>query len=84
MSAPAKVLAWITTATPWGATPPELPIERAAHSALMAVADFYVAIDQLRTSDEALTLHRIIAEVSASVDAASRAALRQADTLCGK
>lgn len=79
-----KVLAWITPTTPYGVEPPESPVERAAHAALMSVADFYVAIHDLRTVDEALKLHRIIEEVSASVETASRAALERADRLCGK
>jgi hypothetical protein len=76
---PARVLSWITPAQPWGGDAPELPAERAAHSALLAVADFFVAIHQLKTVEEALRLHRLIEEVLASVDTASRAALERAD-----
>jgi len=76
---PTKVLAWITPAQPWGGDAPELPAERAAHSALMAVADFFVAIHELKTVDEAIRLHRLIEEVVASVETASRAALERAD-----
>lgn len=79
-----RVLAWITPAVPFGFDPPESPVDRAAQSALMAVADFFVAIKTVTTTDEALKLHRVIEEVLASVDCASRAALERADQLCGK
>lgn len=62
----------------------ESPVERAAHSALLAIADFYLAIQRASTVDEALRLHRVIEQVEASVDAATRAALRRADALCGQ
>ena len=82
---PARVLAWISVAMPWGsADPPESPAERAAHTALMCVADFYVAIHQLQTVDEALRLHTLVEEVLASVDCASRAVMERADRLIGK
>lgn len=78
---PARVLAWISPAAPWGADAPEAPVERAAQNALMSTADFYVAIKQVTTVDEALKLHRIIEEVSVSMASAAQAALLKADTL---
>ena len=57
----------------------EISAERAVHGALLAVADFYLALQGVETVSDALRLHRLIEEVSASVEAVSRAALRTAD-----
>ena len=82
MTEPARVLAWITPSQPWGAMdPPVLPVDRAAQSALLAVADFFIAIQACKTVDDALTLHRIIEGVAASVETASRAALEKSGQL---
>lgn len=83
MSEPAKVLAWISPASPWGAETPESPSERATSAALMAGADFFIAIQQAKTVGEVLQIHHLIEEVLASMGAASSAALERADRLCG-
>lgn len=66
------------------AVPRESPAERAAHAGLMIVADFYIAILQAKSVDEALTIRQLIAEVLASMESAERAALEVADKLCGE
>lgn len=64
-------------------TPVESPSERAAHAGLLVVADFYIAILQSKSVDEALLIRQLIAEVLASMESAERAALEKADSLCG-
>lgn len=80
----AKVVGTITPGAPYGIDPPESPAERAAHAALMSVADFYIELGQVSTVDEALRLHKIIEEVSESFSFIARAALLKADGLCGR
>ncbi len=76
----ARVLAWITPATPFGADAPTSPAERASHAALMAVADFYVALQSVKTVEQALKLYHLIENVQQAVESAGRSVLHKADS----
>lgn len=72
----------ITPRQPFGADPPESPAERAAHSALNDVAEFYLVLSQIGTVDEALRLERIATQLSEHFGHVARSALLKADALC--
>lgn len=60
----------------------ESSVERAAQSVHVAVADFVIAIQEARTSGDALMVRGVVAEVVGALLAAEDAALRRADALC--
>lgn len=79
----AKVVGTITPRAPYGIDPPESPAERAAHAALMALADLYLVLSQVGTVQDALRLERIATEVSEQFGHVARSALLKSDALCG-
>lgn len=81
-----KVLAWISPATPW-ATPwcsSTTFIDHAAQAVHIATADFFIAIQDAKTSSDALRIVRTIADVLSTLTAAENAALARADVLNGQ
>lgn len=60
----------------------ESPVDRAAQSVHMAMADFFIAIQDAQTNADALRLHRLLGELALLVGAAEDAALLRAGDLC--
>lgn len=60
----------------------ESPVDRAAQSVQMAVADFAIAIFEAKTAAAALVIHRQIGTLMLSLGAMENAALDKADRLC--
>lgn len=60
----------------------DTPVDRAAKSVQMAVADFAVAIFEAKTTRAALIIRRQINELILSLGAMESAALEKADRLC--
>lgn len=61
----------------------ENPVERAAQSVHIAVADLVIAIQESRSVEEALIVRATIAGLVGALVAAEDSALRRADVLCG-
>lgn len=58
------------------------PVDRAAQSVQLAVADLAVAIFEAKTTADALVIHRQINNLILSLGAMESAALEKADRLC--